>query len=41
MQAVRIEPNGNGTYTAWIYSTSYTGSYEACKGWLAAHGEYL
>ena len=41
MKAVRLEPNGDGTYTAWIYSTSYTGSHEQCKTWLAVHGESL
>ncbi|KGH30838.1 hypothetical protein P353_08230 [Comamonas testosteroni] len=39
MKAVRIESNGDGVYTAWIFSTVYTGSYEACKRWLAGHGE--
>ncbi len=39
MKAVRIERNDDGTYTAWIFSTSHTGSYEECKGWLAGHGE--
>ena len=39
MKAVRMESNGDGTFTAWIFSTSYTGSFEACKHWLAGHGE--
>jgi hypothetical protein len=41
MKAVRIEPNRDGSYTAWIFSTSHTGSYDSCKSWLAGHGESL
>lgn len=41
MKAVRIEPNGDGTYTAWIFSTSHRGTYDECKAWIHAHGESL
>jgi|GEM_PF-4051025 hypothetical protein len=41
MRSVRIEPNGDGTYTAWIYSTNFTGTYDQCKAWVQAHGENI
>lgn len=41
MKAVRLEPNSDGTYTAWIYCTSFTGSREQCIHWLAGHGEAI
>jgi hypothetical protein len=28
MKAVRLERNADGTWTAWIFSTSFRGTYE-------------
>jgi len=40
MQPVRIEPNGNGTYSAYIFGSCVcTGTYEQCKSALIANGE--
>lgn len=41
MKAVGITRNSDGTYTAWIYSTTCTGTYEECRRWLEGHGESL
>lgn len=42
MEAVRIEKNNNGTYSAYIYSQCiYTGSYENCVRELSYHNEYV
>lgn len=41
MKPVRLEDNHNGKFTAWIFSTSFTGSYEECQSWLKGHGEHL
>jgi hypothetical protein len=39
MRAVRLERNSDGTWTAWIYSTSFTGTYAECVSWLLGNGE--
>lgn len=39
MRAVDLSRNADGTWTARIYGTSYTGTREACLAWLRAHGE--
>ena len=41
MNPVRLEDNHNGKFTAWIFSTSFTGSYEECQSWLKGHGEHI
>jgi len=41
MKPVRLEDNHNGKFTAWIFSTSFTGSYEQCQSWLKGHGEHI
>lgn len=41
MQAVRINKNTDGTYTAYIFSTSFTGSYADCVNWLKCNGETI
>lgn len=42
LPTVRIEDNKNGTWTAYIYSTSFTGSYQDCQNWIKWNcpGEY-
>ncbi len=40
MKSVRIEPNGDGTYSAYIYDHCiYTGTYAECEQELIYHGE--
>ena len=39
IKPVEITRNADGSYTARIYSTTYTGTYEQCVAWLRAHGE--
>jgi len=40
LKAVRIESNGDGTYSAYIYDHCiYTGTYEQCQQELSYHGE--
>jgi len=41
MNPVRLEDNHNGKFTAWIFSSSFTGSYEECQSWLRGHGEHI
>jgi hypothetical protein len=41
MKAVRLERNNDGTWTAWIFMTSFTGSYSACVSWIRANGEEI
>jgi hypothetical protein len=40
-KSVRIEDNGDGTYSAWIFSVCYLrkGSNEECKRVLRMNGE--
>ena len=40
MEAVRIEKNKDGTFSAWIFSQCiYTGTYEDCIRELSYHNE--
>lgn len=39
MKSVELSRNPDGTWTAHIFSTTYTGTYEACCSWLRANGE--
>lgn len=39
MKPVGITRNADGTWTAWIFSTTCTGTYDECRRWLEAHGE--
>lgn len=39
MKPVSLSRNPDGTWTARIYSTTYSGSYAECVAWLRAHGE--
>ena len=39
MKSVRLEQNADGTWTAWIFSTYFTGSRSQCMAWLNAQGE--
>jgi hypothetical protein len=41
MQAVRCEQNSDGSWTAWIFSVSFTGTYAECVAWVRANGEEL
>lgn len=42
MKSVRIEPNGNGTYSAYIFSTCVcTGTKGECETAIIANGESL
>ncbi|VTU00976.1 unnamed protein product [Gemmataceae bacterium] len=38
-RAVSLTSNEDGTWTARIYSTTFTGTYDACVSWLWANGE--
>lgn len=38
-KSVGIEPNTDGSWTAWIYSTRFTGTYDQCLDWLKANNE--
>jgi hypothetical protein len=40
MRAVDLYRNADGTWTARIFSQTYTGTREACVAWLCANGEY-
>lgn len=42
MKIIRLEENANGTWTAYIYSSSYTGTKEQCESWIKYNcpGEY-
>lgn len=40
MKSVSLTNNHDGTWTARIYFSSFTGTYERCVEWLNAHGEY-
>ena len=39
MKPVDLTQNADGTWTARIYHTTYTGTRERCLAWLHAHGE--
>lgn len=39
-KAVELTDNGDGTWTARIYSTTYTGTYAECVAWLRNNGEF-
>lgn len=39
MKSVDLTLNSDGSYTARIYDTTYTGTYEACVQWLRNNGE--
>jgi hypothetical protein len=41
MKSVDLCRNADGTWTARIFSVTFTGSYEECVGWLRANGESL
>ena len=42
MEAVRIEKNNDGSYSAYIYSHCiYVGTYKDCVMMLSFHGEYV
>lgn len=38
---VSLDRNDDGTWTASIYSTTFSGSYEECVAWLRANGEQV
>lgn len=38
-KAVSLSQNPDGTWTARIFSTTFTGTYDECQGWLQANGE--
>jgi hypothetical protein len=40
MKAVDMWRNADGTYTARIFSQTFTGTYEECWAWLRNNGEY-
>lgn len=40
MKAVDLYRNPDGTWTARIFSQTFTGTYEECMGWLRANGEH-
>lgn len=39
MTATNLERNADGTWTARIFSSSFTGTYNECLAWLRANGE--
>jgi hypothetical protein len=39
MKAVALTRNPDGSWTARIFATEFTGTYEECVGWLRANGE--
>jgi hypothetical protein len=39
MKAVDYYQNADGTWTARIFSASFTGTYEQCIAWIQANGE--
>lgn len=39
MKAVRYYENADGSWTAWIFSRGFTGTYIECMEWLRANGE--
>jgi hypothetical protein len=41
MKSVELSRNADGTWTARIYSTAYTGSYQQCVDWLRNNGESI
>jgi len=40
MKSVDLYRNNNGTWTARIFTVTFTGTYEECVDWLRANGEY-
>lgn len=40
MKAVDLWKNEDGTWTARVFTVTYTGTYEQCIAWLRANGEY-
>jgi hypothetical protein len=38
-KSVDLTENGDGTWTARIYGTTYTGTRAQCVAWLHANGE--
>lgn len=41
MKSVDLWQNSDGTWTARIFDTTYTGSREQCIDWLRANGEQV
>lgn len=39
MKAVDLYRNGDGSWTARIFQTEFTGTREQCVAWLRANGE--
>jgi hypothetical protein len=39
MKAVDLWPNSDGTWTARIFSVTFTGTYQQCLDWLKGNGE--
>jgi hypothetical protein len=39
MKAVAIDKNPDGTYTARIFSSTFTGTYSQCVAWIHANNE--
>ena len=39
MKPCGLEKNADGSWTAWIYSTRFTGTESECRAWLRANGE--
>lgn len=39
MKAVRLEQQPNGRWIAWIFSTSFEGTYQECIHWFRCNGE--
>lgn len=40
MKAVSLDQNPDGTWTARIFSQTFTGSYQECRNWLEWNNEY-
>jgi hypothetical protein len=41
MKPVGLEQNPDGTWTAWIYATRFTGTRAECVNWLRMNGEEI
>lgn len=41
MKSIALSQNPDGSWTARIYGTTYTGTYEACVDWLRGNNEEI